>query len=133
MNLKKNLNKHLLMRLLIMLITVMSLNGQNKSLNQNSDAELKKSKISFSKYEVEQLISEITLESEKQIDLAYNEGYKAATVFYAPKLRALEIKNEALSSELEKEKRKKWLIPVCSVAGAGLGFCGGLITIRLVQ
>ena len=89
--------------------------------------------MSFSKYEVDQLISEITLESEKQIDLAYDEGYKAATVFYAPKLRALEIKNEALSFELEKEKRKKWLIPVCSVAGAGLGFCGGLITIRLVQ
>ena len=89
--------------------------------------------MSFSKYEVEQLISEITLESEKQIDMAYNEGYKAATIFYAPKLRALEIQNEALSSELEKEKRKKWLIPVYSVAGAGLGFCGGLITIRLVQ
>ena len=89
--------------------------------------------MSFSKYEVEQMISEITLESEKQIDMAYDEGYKAATVFYAPKLRALEIQNEALSSELEKEKRKKWLIPVCSVAGAGLGFCGGLITIRLVQ
>ena len=82
---------------------------------------------------MDQLISEITLESEKRIDLAYDEGYKAATVFYAPKLRALEIQNEALSSELEKEKRKKWLIPVCSVAGAGLGFCGGLITIRLVQ
>ena len=82
---------------------------------------------------MEQLISEITLEAEKQINLAYNEGYKAATVFYSPKLRALEIKNEALSSELEKEKRKKWLIPVCSIAGAGLGFCGGLITIRLVQ
>lgn len=82
---------------------------------------------------MDQLISEITLESEKQIDMAYDEGYKAATVFYAPKLRALEIQNEALSSELEKEKRKKWLIPVCSVAGAGLGFCGGLITIRLVQ
>ena len=89
--------------------------------------------MSFSKYEVEQLISETTLEAEKQIDLAYDEGYKAATVFYAPKLRALEIQNEALSSELKKEKRKKWLIPVCSVAGAGLGFCGGLITIRLVQ
>ena len=89
--------------------------------------------MSFSKYEVEQMISEITLESEKQIDMAYDEGYKAATVFYAPKLRALDIQNEALSSELEKEKRKKWLIPVCSVAGAGLGFCGGLITIRLVQ
>ena len=89
--------------------------------------------MSFSKYEVDQLISEITLESEKQIDMAYDEGYKAATVFYAPKLRALEIQNEALSSELEKEKRKKWLIPVCSTVGAGLGFCGGLITIRLVQ
>ena len=89
--------------------------------------------MSCSKYEVDQLISEITLESEKQIDLAYDEGYKAATVFYAPKLRSLEIQNEALSSELKKEKRKKWLIPVCSVAGAGLGFYGGLITIRLVQ
>lgn len=89
--------------------------------------------MSFSKYEVEQLISEMTLEAEKKIDSAYDEGYKAATVFYAPKLKTLEIKNEALSFELEKEKRKKWLIPVCSVAGAGLGFCGGLITIRLVQ
>lgn len=89
--------------------------------------------MSFSKYEVEQLISEMTLEAEKQIDLAYNEGYKAATVFYAPKLRASEAKIEALSFELEKEKRKKGLIPVCSAVGAGLGFFGGLITIRLVQ
>lgn len=89
--------------------------------------------MSFSKYEVEQLISEMTLEAEKQIDMAYDEGYKAATIFYAPKLRASEAKVEALSFELEKEKRRKWLIPVCSVAGAGLGFCGGLITIRLVQ
>lgn len=89
--------------------------------------------MSFSKYEVEQLISEMTLEAEKKIDMAYDEGYKAATIFYAPKLRASEAKIEALSFELEKEKRKKWLIPVCSTVGAGLGFFGGLITIRLVQ
>ena len=48
--------------------------------------------MSFSKNEVDQLILEITLEAEKQIDLAFDEGYKAATIFYAPKLRALEIK-----------------------------------------
>lgn len=89
--------------------------------------------MSFSKNEVEQLIKEITLEAEKQIDMAYDEGYKAATIFYAPKLRALEIKIETLSFELEKEKRQKWLIPVCSAVGAGLGFCSGLITVRLVQ
>lgn len=89
--------------------------------------------MSFSKNEVDQLILEITLEAEKQIDLAYDEGYKAATIFYAPKLRTLEIKVETLSFELEKEKRQKWLIPVCSTVGAGLGFCGGLITVRLVQ
>ena len=57
--------------------------------------------MSFSKNEVDQLILEITLESEKQIDLAYDEGYKAATIFYAPKLRALEIKVEALLDCLE--------------------------------
>ena len=89
--------------------------------------------MSFSKNEVEQLILKINLEAEKQIDLAYDEGYKAATIFYAPKLRALEIKSEALSFELEKEKRQKWLIPVCSAVGTGLGFYGGLVTIRLVQ
>lgn len=94
---------------------------------------MKNSEMSFSKNEVDQLIEEITLEAEKQIDLAYDEGYKAATVFYAPKLRALEIKVEALSFELEKEKRQKWIIPVCSAVGAGLGFCGGLITVRFVQ
>lgn len=75
----------------------------------------------------------MTLEAEKKIDLAYDEGYKAATIFYATKLRASEAKVEALSFELEKEKRQKWLIPVWSAVGAGLGFFGGLITIRLVQ
>lgn len=89
--------------------------------------------MSFSKNEVDQLILEITLEAEKKIDLAYDEGYKAATLFYAPKLSASEIKIESLSFQLKKEKRQKWYIPVCSVVGAGLGFCGGLITVRLVQ
>ena len=95
--------------------------------------------MSFSKNEVDQLIEEITLEAEKtgktffEVLKTYDEGYKAATVFYAPKLRALEIKVEALSFELEKEKRQKWIIPVCSAVGAGLGFCGGLITVRFVQ
>ena len=89
--------------------------------------------MSFSKNEVDKLILEITLEAEKKIDLAYDEGYKAATLFYAPELRALEIKVESLSFQLKKEKSQKWLIPVWSAVGAGLGFCCGLNTVRLVQ
>ena len=54
---------------------------------------MSESKTTFSKKEVLQLIDEIKAEAEKSIEDAFNEGYKAATVFYKPKLKGYEIEN----------------------------------------
>ena len=76
------------------------LNSQNKNLKQTSTIQLSESKTTFSKKEVLQLIDEIKAEAEKSIDDAFNEGYKAATVFYKPKLQGYEIQLEKLKHEL---------------------------------
>ena len=127
------LKKHQLLILLILLMIQLPLNSQNKNLKQTSTIQLSESKTTFSKKEVLQLIDEIKAEAEKSIDDAFNEGYKAATVFYKPKLQGYEIQLETLKHELNKEKRNNWLNPVYSLAGAAVGFGCGYIKFKLVQ
>lgn len=125
------LKKHLQVILFTMLIMQPNLTGQNKNSKQNSENLLKESSKSFTTEEVEKLVEQISLEAERKIEQAFNEGYKAAVVFYAPQIKFYENEIKNLQAKLKIEKRNKWLIPLCSIAGAGIGFGCGVITVKV--
>ncbi|MDR0302364.1 MAG: hypothetical protein LBI04_08665 [Treponema sp.] len=73
------------------------------------------------------LVLELLEAAETEIDEvvyeAFNEGYKAATLRYAPELAALKIRESALLTELERERKlNRFFMPA-----VGLSFAGGLL------
>lgn len=125
------LKKRLQVILCIMLIMPMNLTSESKNSKQNSENLQKESNKSFTTEEVEKLVEQISFEAEKKIEQAFDEGYKAAVVFYAPQIEIYENEIKNLETELKIEKRNKWLIPLCSMAGAGIGFGCGIIAVKV--
>ena len=70
-------------------------------------------------------MEELKAEADKAIDEAFNEGYKAAVLEYAPQLESLRIKNEWLVRENKKHNLEKWTVPLWTCGGAFVGFMGG--------
>lgn len=99
----------------------------------SSEPKLTQSQKTFSENEVLKLIEEIKVEAEKSIENAYNEGFKAATVYYSPIVFNLENKVATQSVELKSFKKQRILIPILSITGAVVGFGCGLLSERFVQ
>jgi hypothetical protein len=74
-------------------------------------------------------ILEILTAAEDEIDAAvteaYAEGYKAATLRYAPDLAASKAMEAALRAELETERRKNRMFKPALFIIGGLSFAGG--------
>jgi hypothetical protein len=67
-------------------------------------------------------------EIEKAVDEAYSEGYKAASLRYAPDTAYYTGLSESLKRELALEREKaKWFWPSLFIAG-GVSFLGGFLT-----
>ena len=72
-------------------------------------------------------MEKIKTESRMLIDKAYDDGYKAGMLEFAPELEGLRIQNEQLSYELKMNKRKWWEIPLFTVCGMGAGLFAGVM------
>jgi hypothetical protein len=83
------------------------------------------------------LVLELMEAAEQEIDTAvteaYAEGYKAASLRYAPDAAMYKAIAENLRVELEAEKKKsRWLWPAAGVS-AGVAFAGGFLCSFLIH
>ena len=113
---------------LLITLAIQNSTAQTKNdLNKSSTQELTQSSKTFSESEVLELVAQLKAEAEIAIDNAYNEGYKAGMLEYAPTLEGLRLEKEWLTSEVEKYKRKRWQVPVLTICGVGVGLFAGFM------
>ena len=79
----------------------------------------------YSEDDVLQLVKNLKSEAEVSIRNAYDEGYKAGVLEYAPKLEAERIKREILEKESKKFKNQTIAMPFIIFASSTFGFCSG--------
>ncbi len=71
------------------------------------------------------LVDQLKAEADKAIENAFDEGYKAGVLEYAPENEALKTVNESLKADLKKEKTvlklPLWTVPVSFISGFAAG------------
>lgn len=125
------LRKHRLLIVLISLLMLNSLQAQSETNKNSSNNALGilLTKNSYSKEEVNQIINIMSDEANRQIESAYQNGFKAAMLVYVPDSAGLQAEREFYQSENEKLKAAQnhtiptWQIPIWCAGSfaAGLG------------
>lgn len=86
----------------------------------------------YSETEVSVLIDSVRAEAEEAIESAWDDGYKAGVLAYAPEAEGLRVVADSLRAESPRFAVPVWQVPVWTFAGLALGFGAGWL-VRTVQ
>lgn len=81
----------------------------------------------YSEAEVSALLDAVRSEAASAIERAWDDGYKAGVLAYAPEAEGLRVMNESLRAESKQLTVPAWHVPVWTAAGLALGFGAGFI------
>lgn len=79
----------------------------------------------YSADEVRAMVDAVRADAAAAIEDAWNDGYKAGVLEYAPQAEGLRVVNESLRRESGRLTVPAWHVPVWAAAGVAAGFIGG--------
>lgn len=121
------------MRKLLLLILSLSLlvqhltAGEKKKSVMTSGPAPTQYSLMFSEAQIRMMVAQIQAEAERKINLAYDDGYKAGVLEYAPRAESAEQENSELKKELKSTKWHTCIYVTCSFA---IGFISGIMMLR---
>lgn len=118
----------MLLTLLLATLAATSTAAEKSSLSMTSGGGQK----TYSETEVSALLDAVRAEAAAAIERAWDDGYKAGVLAYAPEAEGLRVMNESLRAESARLSVPAWHVSVWTAAGLALGFGAGFI-IRSVQ
>ncbi|MDE5899332.1 MAG: hypothetical protein K2H09_08745 [Treponemataceae bacterium] len=86
----------------------------------------------YSEAEVSALLDAVRAEAAAAIEGAWDDGYKAGVLAYAPEAEGLRVMADSLRVESARLTVPVWHVPVWAAAGIAVGFCGGYLA-RMAQ
>lgn len=117
------MKKLMLLTLLLAVIAVTSTAAEKSRLSMISGDGQR----IYSEAEVSALLDAVRSESASAIERAWDDGYKAGVLAYAPEAEGLRVINESLRAESKRLTVPAWHVPVWTAAGLALGFGAGFI------
>lgn len=116
------MKKYLLLILLISLVMLKVTAEEKKNSKTTTNPKQTEFSVTFSEEQIRQLVLQMQAEAAAQIDLSYDEGYKAGVLEYAPRAESAEQENFQLRKQL---KSTKWnqsiMVPAAIVTGLIVG------------
>lgn len=117
------MKKLMLLTLLLAVIAVTSTAAEKSKLSMISGDGQR----TYSEAEVSALLDAVRSEAASAIERAWDDGYKAGVLAYAPEAEGLRVMNESLRAESKQLTVPAWHVPVWTAAGLALGFGAGFI------
>lgn len=117
------MKKLMLLTLLLAVIAVTSTAAEKSSWSTTSTDEQR----TYSEAEVSALLDTVRTEAASAIERAWDDGYKAGVLAFAPEVEGLRIMNDSLQTESKRLAVPVWHVPVWTAAGLVIGFGAGFI------